>query len=254
MAYVSDIQKQILLLIKQYGEISISKIAEELGVSYEAVRQQLRQLTASGLIAARVRRNEAIHAGRPTAMYRLSTDGEHFFPKAYDELAVEIVDTLTESLGTDALRRVFTAITDDKVEQWTAKLEGKPLADRLEALKQYYLEDDLYTEVDTSGDIIRLIERNCPFLNVATRRPAICSITVSTLSRLLGFKVTRERRFQNGDGLCAFVIHTDTPIDPKQFRFEFEDGVFPISPGDQEKSDLRDTPKLSRLRKKREPK
>jgi predicted ArsR family transcriptional regulator len=68
-----------------------------------------------------------------------------------------------------------------------------------------------------------LVEKNCPFLNVATRRPALCSVTVSTLSRLLGQTVTREKRFQNGDGRCVFRVHLDQPLNPETFRFAFED-------------------------------
>lgn len=246
MTQLTDIQRQILLLIKQHGETTIERIAAELTVSYEAVRQQLRKIVASGLVIARLHRQNDVHAGRPTTMYRLSLFGEHAFPKSYDELAVEMVDKVAELLGPDALRRVLMAFTDEKVEQWSAKMAGKSLADRLEALKDLYFKDDPHTEVDTSSNGVRLIERNCPFLNVATRRPALCSVTVSTLSRLLGFRVTREERFQHGDGRCAFVVHTDRPIDPEQFRFEFEEDAFSITFGDDRAPDGKQSMKWSK--------
>jgi len=59
-------------------------------------------------------------------------------------------------------------------------------------------------------------------LNVATQRPALCSITVNALSRLLGYRVARQRKFQNGDGCCEFRVLLDQPIDPKQHTFERE--------------------------------
>ena len=54
-------------------------------------------------------------------------------------------------------------------------------------------------------------------------RPDICSTTVSTLRRLTGCEVVRERRFQDGDGRCEFHVRTATASpDRKQVRFERE--------------------------------
>jgi predicted ArsR family transcriptional regulator len=222
---ISDVQEQILTFIKQRGETTNADIARDLNVSYEAVRQQLRQLEAAELVTSRKKRSKDGRVGRPTRVYTLSPAGDHLFPKAYDELAVELIDTLAAALGPEALRQVLTSFTDENVRQWTPHLDDKSLLERLEALKGIYLEDDAYMEVDqdeASGEL-RLVERNCPFLNVATRRPALCSVTVSTLSRLLGHKVTREKRFQDGDGRCVFRVHLDQPVNPKAFRFAFEE-------------------------------
>lgn len=222
---ISDVQQQILTFIKQQGETTNAAIANQLNVSYEAVRQQLRQLEAAQLVVARKKRPEGQRVGRPTRVYTLSPTGDHLFPKAYDELAVELIDTLAAALGTEALRQVLASLTDENVRQWAPHLQDKSLLERLEALKGIYLEDDAYMEIDkdeTSGEL-RLVERNCPFLNVASRRPALCSVTVSTLSRLLGHTVTREKRFQDGDGRCVFRVQLNQQVDTDAFRFAFED-------------------------------
>lgn len=221
---ISDGQRQILTFIKQQGESTTATIAEQLNVSYEAVRQQLRQLEAAQLVVAHNRRPESQRVGRPTRAYSLSAAGDHLFPKAYDELAVELIDTLATALGPEALRQVLAAFTDQHVRHWTHDLQDKSLLERLEAVKGIYLEKDAYMEVDldeASGEL-RLVERNCPFLNVASRQPALCSVTVSTLSRLLGHAVIREERFQDGDGRCVFRVQLDQPVDSAAFRFAFE--------------------------------
>jgi predicted ArsR family transcriptional regulator len=56
-----------------------------------------------------------------------------------------------------------------------------------------------------------LIERNCPFLKVAQAHPAVCSVSVNTLERLLGFRVVREQRFQSRHGRCVFRLRLDQP-------------------------------------------
>jgi predicted ArsR family transcriptional regulator len=222
---ISDGQEQILAFIKQRGEATNADIAGHLNVSYEAVRQQLRQMEGAQLVVSRKQREGSQRAGRPTQVYALTAAGDHLFPKAYDVLAVELIDTLAAALGPEALRQVLASLTDESVRQWASFLEGKSLPERLEALRGFYLEDDPYMEanLDQANGALRLVERNCPFLNVASRRPALCSVTVSTLSRLLGHKVTREKRFQDGDGRCVFRVHLDQPVHSDAFRFAFED-------------------------------
>jgi predicted ArsR family transcriptional regulator len=224
---ISDAQQDILTCIKQLGEATNADIAVRLGVSYEAVRQQLRQLEAAQLVVPRRRRDEDQRAGRPTRVYTLSPAGDHLFPKAYDDLALALVDTVAATLGPEALRQILISLTDRNVDQWAPQLQGKTLPERLEALKGFYLEDDVYMQVDSdeAGNELRLVERNCPYLNIASRRPAMCSVTVSTLSRLLGHAVTREKRFQDGHGRCVFRVHLDRPVDPTEFRFAFEESA-----------------------------
>lgn len=222
---VSDAQQQILTFIKQRGEATIATIAEGLNVSYEAVRQQLRQLEAAQLVVSKKEQTGVQPVGRPTRAYTLSAAGDHVFPKAYDELAVGFIDTLATALDQDALRRVLTSLTDQNVRQWTPILQDKSLPEQLELLKGFYLKDDAYMEVrrDEADSGLLLVERSCPYLNVALRRPALCSVTASSLSRLLGYAVTREKRFQDGDGCCAFRVHLDQPVNTAAFRFAYEE-------------------------------
>ena len=90
-------------------------------------------------------------------------------------------------------------------------------------LRGFYFEGDPFTSVERVDSETILVERNCPFQKVAMARPQLCSTTVSTLTRLLGVRVERRRRFQNGDGRCTFHVLADQPIDPASFRFAFEE-------------------------------
>jgi predicted ArsR family transcriptional regulator len=53
--------------------------------------------------------------------------------------------------------------------------------------------------------------------------PHLCSMTVNTLTRLLGLRVSREQTFQNGNGCCEFRVLKDKPVDPSTVRFTFEE-------------------------------
>ena len=68
-----------------------------------------------------------------------------------------------------------------------------------------------------------LVERNCPYYNTAMRRPILCNVSINALTRLLGVRVERDERFQNGDGRCVFHVHADQPIDASAWEFHIEE-------------------------------
>lgn len=219
-AGLSETRRALLSIIKREGSSSIAELARELGVSYENVRQQVGQMRAEGWLEPRVERRKT---GRPTSRYRLTAAGEHLFPKYYDVLSVELIDAVAERFGGDGIRLVLEHLTDARVNEWAPRLEGLSLRQKVEALRGIYLEDDPFTSVEDGDDgALRLVERNCPFLSVARERPALCSLTVSLLTRLLGYRVVREERFQAGHGRCVFRVLTDRPVSSGEFRFDFE--------------------------------
>lgn len=215
-----EARQALLRLLKQAGAASAGTLAKQLGLTREAARQQLLLLQQQGLVTCRRQAHQG--AGRPALVFSLTNEGEHLFPKHYDQLTVLLLDTVTEEMGGAQTERLLGAVTDRQVAQWQEKLAGMTLKQKLEALRGFYFENDPYTQVleDTNG--LWLVEKNCPFLNLAMARPALCSITVSTLMRLLGVEVRREKRFQSGDSHCAFHILSDRPVG-KDFRFRLEE-------------------------------
>ncbi|UOF89096.1 winged helix-turn-helix transcriptional regulator [Fodinisporobacter ferrooxydans] len=219
---LSDVRRNILEALKRNGPVTIAELANRFAMTGEAIRQHLLILEKEGWVERKIFR--ASHgAGRPSTRYRLTSEGEHLFPKNYVSLAVEVIDTITEHFGQDALRHVLESMTEHRVREWEPRVNGLSLSERVNVLRDIYQENDAYMEIEQSGDQVCLIEKNCPFLNVAKRRPALCSVTVSAFTRLLGCRVVREERFQNGDGRCVFRVLVDQPIDPETSVFSYED-------------------------------
>src|SRR5206468_12583732 len=140
------------------------------------------------------------HTGRPATFYQLTVAGDHLFTKRYDVLAIAVMDAIGLELGVDAAKRVFARVTDTLVRTDEPKVRDKTLEQRVQAVKDWYGQGDPFMDVETTSDGFRLIERNCPFINVAMQRPALCSISVNSLTRLLGARVVREESFQRGFG------------------------------------------------------
>lgn len=221
-----DSRRAILVALKQQGAATIAQLADILQLTGEAVRQQLLQLQRDGWIDSKIDRggHERGRTGRPATTYSLTQAGDHLFPKNYDALNVALLDAVTEELGADATKRVLERMSDQRVAEVEPAIRNLPLPERVEALKNLYLANDPYMDMERTADGFLLIERNCPFFNTAMRRPALCSISVDALTRLLGVRVERVERFQNGDGRCVFHVFAKEPIDEKtrEFRLESE--------------------------------
>ena len=219
---LSETRREILLQIKRDGGATISEIAKHLSISDEGARQHLILLERQGWVSRRPHHSGEGKSGRPASIYEISAAGEEFFPKRYDELSTALLDTIRELYGADAVKAVLGRVADGWVRAWEPKLRGKSLDERLEMLKGYYVQGDPFISIERNGHVA-LVERNCPFSNVAMERPHLCSVTVNTLTRLLGMRVSREQTFQNGDGCCEFRVQKSNPVDPSAVRFTIEE-------------------------------
>jgi DeoR family transcriptional regulator, suf operon transcriptional repressor len=218
--HLSEPRRRIIHLIKNNGTLSMSELASFLDISSEAVRQHLLHLEKDGWIT-RFSENNGI--GRPILHYRITKSGEHLFGKSYDCLTIEVLDTLLHQLGEVALRKVLNSMIDERISQWEPKLKGLSTEERLNALKDFYTKDDSFMEIENENNTYSLIERNCPFHNVALQRPILCSVTVSVLTHLFGCSVKRVKKLQNGDGCCTFQLHLNEPINQDTPRMIIED-------------------------------
>jgi len=220
---LGNARQRVLLAIKNVPGASIATIAEEVGFTYEAVRQQVNALEREGWVRAEYERSATRTVGRPLARYQLTMAGEHLFPKQYEVLANTLIATAAKAMGPDVVRSLLATVTAEQVARWRPLLEGLSLEQKLEKLRDLYQREDPYTTVETDGDEVRLIERNCPFLSSAVEHPELCSISVSTLRSLLGYHVYREERFQAGHGRCEFRVDTSRPVtDEETMAFEME--------------------------------
>ena len=202
----------LLEVLKRSGPLPMRALAAELGITYEAVRQQVAELVKSGWVARDAKSKVPDgQRGPASRRYRLSEAAEHLFPKHYDALSTELLQHVRDSFGGEALVQLLRKMTDARVQRFAPLLKSLSLKEKLKALCSLYEDKDAYMELEWREDGPALIERNCPFLNVAQKHPALCSVSVNTLERLLGHRVVREQRFQAGHGRCVFRVRLDEP-------------------------------------------
>lgn len=220
--HLPESRRRILLLLKHRGRATTTELAQELGVSHEAVRRHLIQLGQEGVIKPECQEDEddGRVSGRPPVAYCLTPEGDHFFPKRYAELATLFLDAISD--GASGEVEVLSRVTKLRISRLGASGEGE-LKNRVRALQNVYLDRDPYLDIRREGNDYLIVEKNCPFLSVALERPVICSTTVSLMREVLGLEVVREERFQDDDGRCTFRVMSDRAISARRRRrFEFE--------------------------------
>ena len=223
LATLPKTRREILLLLKRRVRATIVELAQQLGLTHEGIRAHMLQLQQDGWVTADCESDELAPgesaSGRRPVRYCLSLAGEHVFPKRYDTLTALLLEAVVNMTDEEGLHELLASVTDIRVGALGGRSRSR--AARLDRLGSIYLENDPFVEtIRRDGDTI-IIERNCPFLQVALEQPAICSTTVSAMRRLAGFEVVRERRFQDGDGRCEFRILTDRPLEqPPRFAVE----------------------------------
>jgi predicted ArsR family transcriptional regulator len=220
-----ETRREILTLIKNKTGATTAEIATHLQISDEGARQHLVHMESQGWIRRQTQRSDVPRSGRPTVQYEMTEEGDNLFPKNYDKLSLTLLEAVVENYGQEALYKTLTTITDKQVQAWEARLQNKSLRERLELLKGFYQKEDAFLTVKEENGDLFIVETNCPIRSVAMKYPQICSTTISTLIRLLGFKIDRVKKFQAEDGRCVFKICQDKPVDPDQFRFELEKDV-----------------------------
>lgn len=225
LAELSATRGAILRLLKKETVVSIPRIAALLDLTHEAARKQVMDLQRSGWVKSDCPPDEIESApmGRPPAQFCLTPAGDHLFPKHYANLLVAILDGVRSEVSEESLTAVLAHLTDERVAEFKPLVASLPLEQKVDLLRSIYVEGDPFTTVERRGDDLVLVERNCPYLKVALKRPAICSTTVSALRRLTGCQVVRERRFQDDDGRCEFHVRAATEsVARTRARFEPE--------------------------------
>ena len=201
-------RRSILRLLKQRGEARAEDMAEALGITASAVRQQLSLLVDTGWVG---HRKVASGPGRPRHVYHLTAAAEAFFPRTYPELTNELL-SYVEDEDPELLARVFSRRRDRRVEQARARFEGRPFEERVAELARVLDEDGYVADWERLDDgSFRVSEHNCAVLAVARRYGQTCSSELEFLRRALpDARIERVAHMMEGAHRCAYLITPTT--------------------------------------------
>src|SRR5260370_32753633 len=98
---------EVLELLRRKGRSSAETIANDLGVTPNAVRQHLTNLERDGLVVSQPERSGR---GRPSLLFVMTERADAVFPKRYGQLATMVLQEVQAMGGPDALDEVFARV------------------------------------------------------------------------------------------------------------------------------------------------
>ena len=194
---------EVLELLRRKGRSSAETIANDLGVTPNAVRQHLTNLEREGLVVSQPERSGR---GRPSLLFVLTERADAVFPKRYGQLATMVLQEVQEMGGPDALDELFARVAARHANAIERDLVGLDFDEKLRRVVAWIGRAGTLVEQTEGPDGVHVTIHNCPFRNTALKFPQVCSITPQLISRLTDAAISQSDSIHRHDPYCSFVV------------------------------------------------
>jgi predicted ArsR family transcriptional regulator len=184
---------------------TVNELAEELGLTDNAVRAHLLSLERDGLI-----RQSGVQRGhrKPHFAYELTPEAENLFPKAYDALLNGLISVLKGRLAPDALEEVLREVGRSLAAgQETGR--SPDLESRVESAVRVLEALGGAARFEREGDNYLIRSDGCPLAAAVAEHPEVCRLTEALVAEITGAPV-RERCDREKAPRCRFEILEST--------------------------------------------
>lgn len=203
----------ILRLLQRHGPLSIKQLEQELGVSTNAVREQLQQLQEAGLVqqhqeqgsTREVTARQTKGAGRPAHLYTLTRQAQQLFPQGYDLLLNLLFDEILAQDGASKLDALLQGVSVRLAERF-ADEQASALHTQLSHVQAALQRDRILQGTPEQQDGLRVETWSCPYIELATHHRGVCDMEAQMLQQVLQQPVQVERRIVDGAPGCCFVV------------------------------------------------
>lgn len=193
--FFASTRGRIIVLLRRSSR-TVDELAQALDLTHTAVRAHLAALERDGLVQ---QCSERRGSGKPSSVYDLTEASEDLFPKSYDQL----LDVFGEHLPTDEVETLLREVGRRMAAQW--EIPPGNLRVRLEAAVEVLNELGGLMERETEGETLCIRGYRCPFAALVQVHPAVCDLTETLLSELVGVPM-QEQCERTGSVPCRFVV------------------------------------------------
>lgn len=201
---------KILQILLQKPGSSINNLAEAVGINPISVRHHLKNLQASGLIAAKEERHGV---GRPRLIYTLTEEGAEKFPTRYLRLTSRLLSQLKETLPNPMVKELFSQIAINLAEEYADQLEDLNVEERLDTIKELLSLEGFTVEWEKIGEQYYIHQISCPYHKIGESHPEICSMDQTLISQMLAVPAEQIQCILDGDERCTYVVEPQKLIE-----------------------------------------
>lgn len=217
---------ELLVALKKSQPLSTKELADNFGVTANALRRHLKELQVEGLVQYR---REIRGVGGPSFAYSLTASGEALFPRAYESALEQALERVRENEGVAGVVALFRRRWESIAEWAKPELASLPVAERARRLAElltslgYMAEAVEHAGVGGASSTQTLTEHNCAIRLVAERFPEVCEAEERFIEEVLGTGITRQAHIAKGANCCEYCIGplaaASTPLPrPEQSR------------------------------------
>lgn len=180
---------------------TVEELAQELGLTDNAVRTHLATLERDGIVRQEgVRRG--VGAGKPASIFGITSDAEARFSHAYIPLLLGLLEELATRHGPADMDAMMAAVGQRLAAPY--KNIGDRAA-RIRAAAQLLKELGALAEVAEEDGKVVIRGHGCPVSLAVSANPAVCRAVETLIEAVVGEPV-REYCQRNGRPSCRFHI------------------------------------------------
>jgi len=181
---------------------TVTELAEQLGVTDNAVRAHLLSLERDGLI-----RQSGVQRGtrKPHYAYELTAEAERLFPKAYDALLNQLITTLKGRLPPAALEEVLRDVGRSLAVKHSSDGGGDDLEGRLRNALEVLKAIGGTPSVEKEGGKLTIRSGGCPLAAAVAEHPEVTELAEALVAEVIGLPV-RESCERGGSPKCRFEV------------------------------------------------
>lgn len=198
--------ERLLMTLKMQGAQTSAEIGKRHGITGEAARQQLQKLQEDGLVTEERR---SAGRGRPAVYWHLTEKAQARFPDTHAALTVDILRSITEVLGPEALNQVIAERETVTLGHYRSALSKcTNTRERLEKLAELRSAEGYMAQVVEDDDGLRLIENHCPICAAATFCQGFCRAEKAVFQNVLGpeVRIERDEHIVGGGRRCTYLV------------------------------------------------
>jgi predicted ArsR family transcriptional regulator len=196
----------VLTVLQRRGKSTVKELEKALGVTANAVRQQVTSLMAEGYVQQEIERTGR---GRPRHIYSLTAAGRTLFPHHYDEFTNGLLREILISDGSQKVEELLGRIGRRLAAQYESELAGLATVERTARLTELLNAKGILAEMRLQSDVIVFYEYTCPYYELAREHRAICDMEESMIAQAVKQPVELVACTLDGNHGCQFMIQPD---------------------------------------------
>lgn len=176
---------RVVALVRR-GINTVEGLAEELGLTDNAVRVHLAVLERDGIVRETGVQRGGV--GKPATLYGIAPEAEPAFSHAYVPLLQSLLAALADDLPSERLERLMRDV-GRRMAATLPQPHGN-VRQRVALAAELLEELGGVAEVTENAGAVRITGQGCPLSAVVGGRPEVCLAVTSLLAELTGAEVT----------------------------------------------------------------